>query len=105
MTLKPPSPVLMMDNTYHLPWNTKGKINAKEARKKARRVRQGALWQKKKYLFWRKVAFKGIAQRILRKIETRLIPYVLVNWRPAHFSFWILKGHHHKKSIKPFSAA
>jgi hypothetical protein len=29
---------------------------------------------------------------------------VLVNWRPASFSFWISKGHHHKSSIKSFSA-
>jgi hypothetical protein len=49
--------------------------------------------------------FKGIVQRILRGVETRLIPSVLVNWWPAHFSFRILKGHDHKRSIKPFSAA
>jgi hypothetical protein len=30
---------------------------------------------------------------------------VLVNWRPAHFSFLILKGNHLKRSIQPFSAA
>jgi hypothetical protein len=29
---------------------------------------------------------------------------VLVNRRPGHFSFRIVKGHHHKRSIKPFSA-
>ncbi len=35
---------------------------------------------------------KGIVQRIRRGVETRLIPSVLVNWRPAHFSFLNFKG-------------
>jgi hypothetical protein len=30
---------------------------------------------------------------------------VLVNWRPAHFSFQILKEDHHKRNIKPISVA
>ncbi len=40
---------------------------------------------------------KGIVQQILRRVETRLIPFMLVNWRPAHFYF-ILKGLHNKRS-------
>jgi hypothetical protein len=28
-----------------------------------------------------------------------------MNWKPGNFSFWILMGHHHKRSINPFSAA
>jgi hypothetical protein len=48
---------------------------------------------------------KGIIQRILTGVETRIIPSMLLNWRPTHFSFWILKRHHHKRSIKPFSTA
>jgi hypothetical protein len=47
--------------------------------------------------------FKGIVQRILRGVNTKLKLSVPVNWRPA--SFLILKGHHIKRSIKPFSAA
>ncbi len=39
-----------------------------------------------------KLNLKGIVQRILRGVKTKLIPSVLVNWRPAHFSFWYLKG-------------
>jgi hypothetical protein len=30
---------------------------------------------------------------------------MLVNWRPARFSFSLLKGHHQKRSIKPYSVA
>ncbi len=48
---------------------------------------------------------KGIVQRILRVVETRLIRSVLVNWRTLRFYFWILKWHHHKRSIKLFSYA
>ncbi len=48
-------------------------------------------------------SFKGTVQRILRGVETGLIWSMLVNWRPAYFSFWILKRHYHKRSIKPFS--
>jgi hypothetical protein len=48
---------------------------------------------------------KGIVQRILSGVDTMLKLSVLVNWKPARFSVWILKGHHHKRSIKPFLAA
>ncbi len=46
----------------------------------------------------------GNVQRILRGANIKLKYSVLVNWRPAPFSFfWILKGHHDKSSKKPFS--
>ncbi len=48
---------------------------------------------------------KGNVQQILREVNTKLKLSVVLNWRPGHFSFWIIKGHHHKRSIKPFSAA
>ncbi len=48
---------------------------------------------------------KGTVKRILTGVNTMLKKSVLVNWRPAHFSFRILKGHHHKRNIKPISAA
>jgi hypothetical protein len=48
---------------------------------------------------------KGIVQRILGGVKNKLKKSVLANWRPARFSFWILKGHHHKRSRKSFSAA
>ncbi len=49
---------------------------------------------------------KGIVQKILRGVvETRRIPSKLVNWRPARFFFLTFKGHHHKRSIKPFISA
>ncbi len=52
--------------------------------------------------FPHQINFKGIFQRILRGVETRLIWSMLANWRPALFSFWILKGHHRKRSKKHF---
>ncbi len=48
---------------------------------------------------------KGIVQRILRGVKNKLKKSVLANWRTTRLSFWILKGHHHKRSRKPFSAA
>jgi hypothetical protein len=33
------------------------------------------------------IGFKGIAQRILRGVNNKLKYSVLVNWRPAYFSF------------------
>jgi hypothetical protein len=36
--------------------------------------------------------FKGIVQRILRGVETRLVPSVLINWRFANFFVWKFKG-------------
>ncbi len=49
---------------------------------------------------------KGIEQRILKGVNTKLKYSVLVNWRPSHFIlfYFFLNGHHHKMSIKPFSA-
>jgi hypothetical protein len=47
---------------------------------------------------------KGIVQRILSGVYTMLKKSVLVNWRPARFCL-TLKGHHHKRSKKPFLAA
>ncbi len=47
------------------------------------------------------ISFKGIVQRILRGVNAKLKLSMLVNWRPARYSFWILKGHHHKRGIKP----
>ncbi len=35
---------------------------------------------------------KGIVQRILRRVETRLIRSMLVNWRPVHFFKFKFKG-------------
>ncbi len=35
----------------------------------------------------RVLKLKGIVQRILRGVNTRLKKFVLVNWRPASFSF------------------
>ncbi len=49
--------------------------------------------------------FKGSVQQILRGVNTKLKLFVLVNWLPTPFSFWISKIHHHKRSIKPFSVA
>jgi hypothetical protein len=49
--------------------------------------------------------FQGIFQQILGRVDTRRIPFRLVNRRLFQFCFWILKGYHHKRSIKLFSAA
>ncbi len=46
---------------------------------------------------------KRIAQRDLTWVEARLKRYVLLSYRVSKFSFWILKGHHHEKNIKPVS--
>jgi hypothetical protein len=50
-------------------------------------------------------AIKGIVQRIVRGVETRLKKSVWINWRHGRFPFLILKGHHHERSILSFSAA
>ncbi len=47
----------------------------------------------------------GIVQQILLGVESRLKRSVLLNWRPRRLLPWILKGHHHERSIKPFSAS
>jgi hypothetical protein len=44
--------------------------------------------------------FKGIVQRDLWVVETRPKRSPLLSYRDAKFSFLILKGHHHEKSIK-----
>jgi hypothetical protein len=49
--------------------------------------------------------FKGIVQWILRSVNTKLKKIRPRKLEPARFSFWILKGHHHKRIIKRFSAA
>jgi hypothetical protein len=46
--------------------------------------------------------FKGTVQQILRGVKPRLIQSMLVNWRPAHFSFGILQELHHGKSMDHF---
>jgi hypothetical protein len=51
------------------------------------------------------VVVKDMVQRIQRGVNTKLKQSILANWRPGHFSFCILKGHHHMRSRKPFSAA
>ncbi len=53
----------------------------------------------------RSVSFKGIVQRDLTGVETRLKKSVLLSLRVGMFFFGILKGHHHEKSIKPVSAS
>jgi hypothetical protein len=49
--------------------------------------------------------FKGIVQRDLTGVETRLKRSVLMNYTVAKFAFLILKEHHHKRSIKLVSAS
>jgi hypothetical protein len=44
--------------------------------------------------------FKGIVQRYLTGVETRLKRSVLLNYIVAKFAFLILKEHHHEMSIK-----
>jgi hypothetical protein len=48
---------------------------------------------------------KGIVQRDLTRVETRLKKSVLLSYSVGKFLFLILKGHHHEKSIKPVSAS
>jgi hypothetical protein len=50
-------------------------------------------------------AFKGIVQRDLTGVETRLKRSVLMNYIVAKFAFLILKEHHHERSIKLVSAS
>ncbi len=53
----------------------------------------------------KKYLLKGIVQRDLTGVETRLKQSVLLSLSVNKFSFWILKVHHHEKSIKPASAS
>jgi hypothetical protein len=48
---------------------------------------------------------KGNVQQILREVDSRLKQSGLLNWRLGSSFYLILKGHHHKRCIKPFSAA
>ncbi len=50
-------------------------------------------------------ALKGIVQRDLTGVETRLKQSVLLSYSVGKFPFGILKGHHNEKSIKPVSAS
>jgi hypothetical protein len=61
----------------------------------------GAPWIWISYIFW----LKGIIQRILTWVKTRLKQPILINWRLASFLHLVLKGHRYVRSIKPFSAA
>ncbi len=49
------------------------------------------------------IYLKVFSSKFSEEVNTKA--KVLVNWRPARFSFWILKGHHHKRSIKTFLVA
>ncbi len=48
---------------------------------------------------------KGIVQRDLTGVETRLKWSALINYSVAKFAFWIFKEHHHNRSTKPVSAS
>jgi hypothetical protein len=48
---------------------------------------------------------KGIVQRDLTGVETRLKKSVLLSYTVGKFLFYILKGHRHEKSIKPVSVS
>jgi hypothetical protein len=50
-------------------------------------------------------SIKGIVQRDLTGVETRLKKSLLMNYIVAKFAFWILKEHHHERSIKLVSAS
>jgi hypothetical protein len=52
-----------------------------------------------------KASFKGIVQRDLTGVETKLKKSVLLSYSVGKFFFLILKGHYHEKSIKPISAS
>jgi hypothetical protein len=52
-----------------------------------------------------RTALKGIVQRELTGIETRLKRSVLMNYIVAKFAIWILKEHRHERSIKLVSAS
>jgi hypothetical protein len=49
--------------------------------------------------------FKGIVQRNLRWVESRLKKSALLSHYTANSSFFKLKGHHCEKCIKPISAS
>jgi hypothetical protein len=51
------------------------------------------------------VLFKGIVQRNLTGVETRLKKSALLSHYTAQVPFLILKGHHCERSIKPVSAS
>jgi hypothetical protein len=50
-------------------------------------------------------SFKGIVQRNLTGVETRLKKSALLSHYTAQVPFLILKGHHCERSIKPVSAS
>jgi hypothetical protein len=58
-----------------------------------------------KALVLSEIKLKGIVQRDLTGVETRLKKSVLLSYGVRKFLFFILKGHHHEKSIKPVSAS
>jgi hypothetical protein len=49
--------------------------------------------------------FKGIVQRDITGVETRLKWSALMNYSVAKVAFWILNEHHHERSTKPVSAS
>jgi hypothetical protein len=49
--------------------------------------------------------FNGIDRPFELRGESGIIRSVMINWSSGGFSNSILKGHHHKKSIKLFYAA
>jgi hypothetical protein len=51
---------------------------------------------------WR---LKGIVQRDLTGVKTRLKRSVMMNYIVANFAFKILKEHHHERSPKPVTAS
>jgi hypothetical protein len=53
----------------------------------------------------RRKQVKGIVQRDLTGVETRLRQSVLMNYIVANLAFLILKEHHHERSIKLVSAS
>ncbi len=60
-----------------------------------------APWKRKR----KNKGIKGIVQRDLTWVETRLKRSVLMNYIVAKLAFWILKEHHHERSPKPVSAS
>jgi hypothetical protein len=51
------------------------------------------------------ISSKGIVQRDLTWVKTRLKRSILMNYIVAKFAFLILKEHHHERSTKPVSAS
>ncbi len=48
---------------------------------------------------------KGIVQRELTGVETRVKRCALINYLVGNIYFFKLKGHHQERSVKPVSAA